>query len=115
MRALLVVALLVAGLARARADDGSAGIENFVAGLGSESDECAFLRQLCVGARASLRREAETPPNADVLASRQGGIADARVRDAVNASRAIERKRGRRLACFDDADCTGIVPPAKPR
>jgi hypothetical protein len=101
---------VVIGPGPTRADDGSEGITRFVAGLPTETEECTFLRQLCVGAAASRDREAETPPSADVLASRQGGIAAARLRDAATAARAIERKRGRRLACFEDGPCRRVLP-----
>jgi hypothetical protein len=114
MRVPWVVGLLVAILAPARADDG-VGVQNFVAGLRGEADECRFLLQLCAGARASIGRAEGTPASADILASRQSDIAAARVGDAVHAARAIERKRGRRLPCFDEPVCAGIVPPAKPR
>jgi hypothetical protein len=106
---LVAAALLVAGALPALARDPER-IARFVQGLPSEADECAFLRQLCRGAEESLGREARTPGGRDLLATRQAAIAEARVLDARDAARAIERKRGRRLACFDDPVCRRILP-----
>lgn len=114
-RIALVAALLLALAppgARAEPD----GITRFVEGLATESDECTFLLDLCDGAGSALGRAERTPRSADVLAARQAAIADAKVRDARDAARAIERKRGERLECFDARACRGIVPRArKPR
>jgi hypothetical protein len=108
-RATLVALVLLAALTcDARAEP--AGVERFVDGLPSEADECEFLLDLCEGAQASLDRAVRTPGAADVLAARQAAIAEARIDDARDAASAIERKRGRRRACFDDRECRGIVP-----
>jgi hypothetical protein len=111
---LVVIAFLATAVCDARAEPD--GIARFVEGLPSESDECEFLLDLCDGAQASLDRAERTPGAADVLAARQAAIAEARVDDARDAARAIERKRGKRLACFEDRECRGIVPrPRKAR
>jgi hypothetical protein len=75
--------------------------------------ECEFLLDLCAGAQAAHERSDRTPASADVLAARQPAIAEVRVDDARMAARAIERKRGRRLECFDDREGRGIVPRAR--
>jgi hypothetical protein len=111
LRGLALFALLAASAARAEPD----GITRFVEGLPTESDECTFLLDLCDGADGALGRAERTPGAADALAARQAAIADAKVRDARDAARAIERKRGHRLACFDHRACRGIVPRARKR
>jgi hypothetical protein len=108
MRVLLVLTL-TASVASAQ----RTGITRFVDGLPNEDEECEFLLDLCEGAHASLGRAARTPAAADVLAARQAAIADARIDDAREAARAIERKRGRRLSCFDHRECRGILPRAR--
>jgi hypothetical protein len=93
----------------------ASGLEDLVASLSSETEECNFLSSLCRAARVSSARAEGTPSNADVLSTRQALVADARTRDAIDAAHFIERKRGRRLACFDVEPCAGIVPKARPQ
>lgn len=105
--AAVLVALVLVGVARASVTDA-------IDSLGSEADECGLLIALCKIAQSSVDRAEGTPPTADVLATRQSLNADARVDEAREAARAIERKHGRRLACLDDEACAGIVPkPAR--
>ena len=91
----------------------ASGMEGLVDSLAGETEECNFLSALCLAAQRSIDRAEGTPSGADVLATHQSLTADTRVREAVDAADLIERKRGRRLACFDTEPCTGIVP--KPR
>jgi len=108
---LVAVALLASSAGDVSAEP--KGVAGFVEGLPSEADDCEFLLDLCEGAQASLDRAERTPGASDVLAARQAAIADARIDDARDAARAIERKRGRRLACFDDRECRGIIPRSR--
>lgn len=112
--AAIVVALVLARGQPVPAGDLREGMADFVAGLEDEAQECDFLRSLCRGARASDARAEDTPASADFLAARQGLIADQRHDEAVAASEAIEHKRGKRLVCFDEKICLGIVPRPKP-
>jgi hypothetical protein len=91
-----------------------ASVVDAIDSMGSEADECGLLIALCKIASRSAARAEGTPSSADLLATRQALNADARIDEAVEASRAIERKRGRRLACFDDDACAGIVPKPRP-
>jgi hypothetical protein len=109
-RLLAVVLLGSALLAPARAGDVESRIDDLVDSLPGEAEECAFLRALCLAAASSIERAEGTPPSADFLATRQDLFADARVREAVAGAAAIERKHRKRLPCFDDEDCRGILP-----
>jgi len=74
--------------------------------LETEKEQCQMLIQLCRQATAELGNAAGTPPAADVLASKNAGMAELRVEDAVSAARVFLRKNGgRRLPCFDDPSC----------
>jgi len=99
----------------AAAVDLESGMADFVAGLPTETVECDFLQSLCRAAWLSAGRTEGTPPSADFLATREGLIADARLREAVDAADAIEHKRGRRLPCFTEDDCKGVLPRPRPR
>ena len=110
LASLITAVLLVAAPVAA----GPGNLAVYVGSLPDETAECAFLAQLCQGARASIGRTERTPPSRDVLASRQAGVAGGRMDDVVAAARAIERKRGRRLACFDREPCLGLVPGPEP-
>jgi hypothetical protein len=91
----------------------AASVEDAIRSMRSEKDECGLLIALCKIARRSIERAESTPPTADFLSTRQSANANARAIEAADAARAIERKRGRRLACFDDVACAGIVPTAR--
>ena len=112
-----IVARIVIAIALAspvRAADLATGMADFVEGLETETDECDFLRSLCRGTRASNDRVEGTPPAADLLVTRQALIAEQRFDETVAAAEAIQRKRGKRLPCFDEKVCQGIVPRPKP-
>jgi len=91
-----------------------ASVVDAIDSMGSEADECGLLIALCKIAGRSAARAEGTPSSADLLATRQTLNADARIDEAVDAARAIERKHGRRLACLDDDACAGIVPKPRP-
>lgn len=112
-RGTVILAVLALAVTAARVP--ASGLEGVVYSLGSEAEECNFLRTLCRAARASGARAEGTPSEADLLSTRQALVADTRIREAVDAARFIERKRGRRLACFDTEPCAGIVPKPRPR
>jgi hypothetical protein len=78
-------------------------------------DQCYILVELCHGANVALDRAERTPwsSRSDALSFRQDGQAELAVDDARQAAEAIERRNGKRLACFDDPECRGILP--KPR
>jgi hypothetical protein len=99
----------------AAAVDLESGMADFVAGLPTETEECDFLRSLCRAAWLSGERAEGTPPSADFLATRQGLMAETRIREAVAAADAIEHKRGRRLPCFTEDDCKGVLPRPRAR
>jgi hypothetical protein len=109
MLAAVATGTLLVGLTRTVAH-AQGDLSNLVALLPTEAAECAFLAQLCRGAWASTGRIERTPQSREVLVDRQGAIAGARVDDAVAVAQAIERKRDRRLACFDREPCRGILP-----
>jgi hypothetical protein len=91
-----------------------ASVVDAIDSMGSEADECGLLVALCKIASRSAARAESVPSSADLLATRQALNADARIDEAVDAARAIERKHGRRLACLDDDACAGIVPKPRP-
>ena len=90
-------------------------MDDFVASLPSESEECDFLRSLCRAARLSTERAEDTPGTRDLLATRQELMAETRIREAGVAADAIERKRGRRLPCFTEDDCARVLPRPRAR
>ena len=99
--AALALGLVLA--APARADTASVA-----ARLEGEKAECDFLLGLCRAANRAVRFARDTPltPATDVLATRHARDAELRVRDAVEAGRALKKKHGgKRLACFDDPEC----------
>ena len=74
--------------------------------LKTEKEQCQMLTALCRQATAELHNAGETPPSADVLATKNAGMAKLRVDDAVSAAQVFLRKNGgRRLQCFDDPSC----------
>jgi len=112
MLRMVAIALVLSGvIASARAANVETRIADFVDALATEDDECAFLRALCRAARDSIGRAEGTPSAADLLVARQDLLAEARLREVEAGADAIERKRGKRPACFADAVCRGIVPP----
>ena len=111
MLRILAIAVALGGtFLPARASDVESRIDDLVASLPSEREECGFLRALCLAAANSIERAEGTPPSADFLATRQDLFADERVREAAAAAASIERKHGKRLACLDDEECRGILP-----
>jgi hypothetical protein len=113
LRLLLLAALLGRLAAPAVAADLETGMEKLVANLPREK-QCNFLQALCHAAVVSIERANSIPATADLLATRQDLRADQHVLEAVVASEAIERKAGKRLACFDEGDCRVILPRPKP-
>jgi hypothetical protein len=111
--AAIAVGTLLLGSTRSVAQT-EGNLADFVASLPTEAADCAFLATLCVGARESTGRAERSPGSRDVLVDRQRAIAGARIDDAIAAAREIERKRGRRLACFDRAPCLGVLPRPVP-
>jgi hypothetical protein len=76
-------------------------------------DQCQLLVELCHGANVAIDRSGRTNPSRDVLVFRQSGQAALAVDDARGAARVIERRNGKRLRCFDDPECRGIIPKPK--
>ena len=109
-----LVVLLNGAVTPAPAADLESGMADFVEGLPTETVECDFLRSLCRAARLSIERAEGTPPSADFLATRQGLIGETRIDEARAAADAIERKRGRRLPCFTEDVCKGLLPSPRP-
>lgn len=105
----VVAAALALAAPRARALDPGPGIEAFVEALPSEDDECGFLQSMCRGAVASAGRAESTPSQLDRLVTKQALTASQQYDEANLAARAIERKHGKRLACFDQDWCAGIL------
>jgi hypothetical protein len=108
----LVLVALVAGRAGPALADGP--IPALIASLPTEQADCFILLQFCHGARTAIARAGGTPPNLFILDARSEGMAVLQVRDAIGAAIAIEQKRGHRLACFDQGECAGIIPPSPP-
>ena len=74
--------------------------------LHTEKEQCQMLLELCRQATNDLDNTALTPPNRDVLATRNAAKANLRVEDAVSAARVFMRKNGgKRLPCFDAPVC----------
>ena len=113
LRLLLLAALLGRSAAPAVAADLETGMKKLVENLPREK-RCDFLQALCRAAVVSIQRANSIPATADLLATRQDLRADQRVREAMAAADAIERKAGKRLACFDEDDCRVILPRPKP-
>jgi len=113
LRLLLLAALLGRLAAPAVAADLETGMEKLVENLPREK-QCDFLQALCHAAVVSIERANSIPATADLLATRQDLRADQHVREAMVAADAIERKAGKRLACFDEDDCRVILPRPKP-
>jgi len=113
LRLLLLAALLGGSAAQAVAADLETGMARLVENLPREK-QCDFLQALCHSAVVSIERANSIPATADLLATRQDLRADQHVLEAVVASEAIERKAGKRLACFDEDDCRVILPRPKP-
>jgi hypothetical protein len=107
VRRALAIVLALGG--PAWASDLDARMTDLVEALPSVREECGFLHSLCRAAAVSLDRAEGTPPSADLLASRQALLAEARVRDARTAADAIARKRGARPACAADDVCRGVL------
>jgi hypothetical protein len=64
----------------------------------------------------SYRNAAGTPPSADVLATKNAGMAELHVEDAVSAAQVFLRKNGgRRLPCFADPSCKFLDGRLGPR
>ena len=114
LRLLLLAALLGGLAAQAVAADLETGMARLVENLDTREKQCGFLQALCHAAVVSIERANSIPATADLLATRQDLRADQRVLEAVVASEAIERKAGKRLACFDEDDCRVILPRPKP-
>ena len=113
LRLLLLAALLGGSAAQAVSADLETGMARLVENLPREK-RCDFLQALCRAAVVSIQRANSIPATADLLATRQDLRADQRVREAMAAADAIERKAGKRLACFDEDDCRVILPRPKP-
>jgi hypothetical protein len=113
LRLLILAALLGRAAAPAVAADLETGMERLVENLPAEK-RCNLLQALCHAAVVSIERAGSIPASRDLLATRQDLRADQHVREAVVASEAIERKAGKRLACFDQDDCRVILPRPKP-
>ena len=113
LRLLLLAAMLGRAAVPAVAADLETGMERLVENLPPEK-RCDFLQALCHAAVVSIERANSIPATRDLLATRQDLRADQHVLEAVVASEAIERKAGKRLACFDEDDCRVILPRPKP-
>jgi hypothetical protein len=114
MLRLLLLAALIGSAPPAVAADLETGMEKMVENLDTREKQCGFLQALCRAAVVSIERANSIPATADLLATRQDLRADQHVREAVVLSEAIERKNGKRLACFDEDDCRVILPRPKP-
>jgi hypothetical protein len=104
--------VLVGAPSRARAESAAA---SFAEQAPTQADQCYILVELCHAANVAIDRTERTPPGRDVLAFQQEGKAELAVDDALAAAEVIERRNGKRLACFDDPECRGILPKPKPR
>jgi len=113
LRLLLLMAVLGRPAMPAVAADLETGMEKLVENLPREK-QCDFLQALCHSAIVSIERANSIPATADLLATRQDLRADQHVLEATVAAEAIERKAGKRLACFDKDDCRVILPQPKP-
>ena len=114
LRLLLIAALIGGSVPHAVAADLETGMERLVENLDTREKQCGFLQAMCHAAVVSIERANSIPPTADLLATRQDLRADQHVLEAVVASEAIERKAGKRLACFDEDDCRVVLPRPKP-
>ena len=84
----------------------SEGAAQWAERLDTEKEQCQMLLQLCHQATDALDSAALAPRGRDVLASRNAGMANLRVEDAVSAARVFMRKNGgKRLSCFGAPDC----------
>src|SRR5438309_4384521 len=77
--------------------------------LEGEKAECELLLGLCRAANRAARFAQETPPAADVLATRHARDAELRAADALAAGRVLKDKHGgKKLKCFDDRACAFV-------
>ncbi len=77
--------------------------------LEGEKAECDLLLGLCRAANRAARFAQETPPAADVLATRHARDAKLRAADALAAGRVLKDKHGgQKLKCFDDPECAFV-------
>src|SRR5437899_9950733 len=77
--------------------------------LEGEKAECDLLLGLCRAANRAARFAQETPPAADVLATRHARDAELRAADALAAGRVLKDKHGgKKLKCFDDPACAFV-------
>ena len=103
-RGLAALALGLMFAAPARADTASV-----VAHLEGEKAECDLLLGLCRAANRAARFAQETPPAADVLATRHARDAELRAADALAAGRVLRDKHGgKKLKCFDNPACAFV-------
>ena len=114
LRLVVLATLLWISVAPAVAADLETGMERLVENLDTREKQCGFLQALCHAAVVSIERANSIPATADLLSTRQDLRADQHVLEAVVASEAIQRKVGKRLACFDEDDCRVILPRPKP-
>src|SRR6184192_2736802 len=77
--------------------------------LEGDKAECDLLLGLCRAANRAARFAQETPPAADVLATRHARDAELRAADALAAGRVLKDKHGgKKLKCFDDPACAFV-------
>jgi len=77
--------------------------------LEGEKAECDLLLGLCRAANRAARFAQETPPAADVLATRHARDAELRAADALAAGRVLKDKHGgKKLECFDNPACAFV-------
>jgi hypothetical protein len=111
---LLLAALLGLPAGSAMAADLETGMQKLVENLDTREKQCGFLQALCHAAVVSIERANSIPATADLLSTRQDLRADQHVREAEVAAEAVERKAGKRLACFDEDDCRVVLPRRAP-
>src|SRR5438045_1805200 len=74
-----------------------------------EMARCAPLPSLGRAATRAARFAQETPPAADVLATRHARDAELRAADALAAGRVLKDKHGgKKLKCFDNPACAFV-------
>src|SRR5256712_12084403 len=107
--AALVVGLVLAAPAWPDAASGAAPLEG-------EKAECDLLLGLCRTANRAARFAQETPPAADVLATRHARDAELRAADALAAGRVLKDKHGgKKLECFYDPENAFVKAGVFPR
>lgn len=80
--------------------------------LDDEDSQCEFVLYLCERTNDAIERAAGTPATADVTVFKHDAEVALRLEEIADAVRVIRKKHGgKRLACFKDPECEGLIDP----